>query len=69
MRIGVVGATGYTGSAVLAALSSRPGAEVTVVTSRGEAGRRLTDLLPHLAGVPQYRDLVLEDPAGLARIR
>ncbi|MDR2611649.1 MAG: N-acetyl-gamma-glutamyl-phosphate reductase [Deltaproteobacteria bacterium] len=65
MRIGVVGATGYTGAGVLAALAGRPGSEVTVVTSRGEAGRPLVELLPSLAGVPGYRGLTLTDPAGL----
>ncbi|MDR1035327.1 MAG: N-acetyl-gamma-glutamyl-phosphate reductase [Deltaproteobacteria bacterium] len=69
MRIGVVGAIGYTGSAVLGALAGRPDTQVTVVTSRGEAGGCLTDLLPHLSGVPGYRDLVLEDPADLEKIR
>ncbi|MDR3152979.1 MAG: N-acetyl-gamma-glutamyl-phosphate reductase [Deltaproteobacteria bacterium] len=69
MRIGVIGATGYTGSAVLGILAQRPGTEVTVVTSRGEAGRALTDSLPHLAGVPAYAGLVLEDPADLEKIR
>ncbi|MDR1314648.1 MAG: N-acetyl-gamma-glutamyl-phosphate reductase [Deltaproteobacteria bacterium] len=69
MKVGVVGAIGYTGSAVLGVLSGRPGTEVTVVTSRGDAGRRLADMLPQLSGVPGYRDLALEDPADLEKIK
>jgi N-acetyl-gamma-glutamyl-phosphate reductase len=69
MRIGVVGAVGYTGSAVLGVLSGRPRTEVTVVTSRGDAGKRLVDLVPHLSGVPAYADLILEDPGELERIK
>jgi N-acetyl-gamma-glutamyl-phosphate reductase len=69
MKVGVVGAVGYTGSAVLGILAGRPGTEVTVATSRGDAGKALPEALPHLAGVPQYRGLVLEDPAGLEKIK
>ncbi|MDR1039000.1 MAG: N-acetyl-gamma-glutamyl-phosphate reductase [Deltaproteobacteria bacterium] len=69
MRIGVIGATGYTGAAVLGVLAGRPGSEVTLVTSRGLKGRRLADELPHLSGVTGYGDLVLEDPADLEKLK
>lgn len=50
IKVGVVGATGYTGVELLRLLVPHPEAEVTVVTSRKEAGRRVDDLFPNLRG-------------------
>jgi N-acetyl-gamma-glutamyl-phosphate reductase len=69
MKVGIIGATGYTGMGLLNELAERPKTELTVVTSRGEAGKRLTAIHPHLSGVPAYRDLVLEDPGDLVKIK
>ena len=43
IKIGIVGATGYTGVELLRLLSSHPNAEVTAVTSRSEAGIAVAD--------------------------
>ncbi|MGM0554270.1 MAG: N-acetyl-gamma-glutamyl-phosphate reductase [Pseudomonadota bacterium] len=51
IRIGVVGATGYTGVELLRLLAGHPAAELAVVTSRGDAGRPVADLFPSLRGV------------------
>ena len=59
-RIGIVGGTGYTGSELIRLLSGHPEVTLAVVTSRGEAGRDLGDLFPHLAGRVQLR---FEPPA------
>jgi N-acetyl-gamma-glutamyl-phosphate reductase len=61
----VVGATGYTGAELLRLLSTHPEVDPVVVTSRGEAGRRLDELFPNLRG---HLDLefVAPDPARLA---
>ena len=40
IKIGIVGATGYTGVELLRLLANHPNAEVTAITSRGEAGIR-----------------------------
>ena len=58
-RIGIVGGTGYTGSELLRLLVGHPRAHVAVITSRAEAGQRVTDALPMLRG---RIDLVFEDP-------
>jgi N-acetyl-gamma-glutamyl-phosphate reductase len=50
IRVGVVGGTGYTGSELLRLLVGHPGAAVTAITSRGEAGTGVADLFPHLRG-------------------
>ena len=60
IRVGVVGGTGYTGVELLRLLLRHPGVTVSLITSRGEAGRRLDDLFPSLLGAC---DLAFTDPA------
>ena len=50
IKVGVVGGTGYTGVELLRLLVNHPEAEVSVITSRSEAGRRVDDLFPNLRG-------------------
>lgn len=50
IRAGIVGATGYTGSELLRLLLRHPAVEVAAVTSRGEAGRAVSDFFPALRG-------------------
>ncbi|MDR0354880.1 MAG: N-acetyl-gamma-glutamyl-phosphate reductase [Deltaproteobacteria bacterium] len=66
MRIGIIGASGYAGQELLRLLASRPGDEVVFVTSRQEAGQRLTEVLPFLASLANYDSLKFEEPKGLA---
>ena len=42
-RIGIIGATGYTGVELLRLLLNHPEIEVTVLTSRKYAGARIDD--------------------------
>lgn len=50
VRCGIVGGTGYTGAELLRLLVRHPDVEVAVVTSRGEAGKQVSDLFPNLRG-------------------
>ncbi|MFT4613942.1 MAG: N-acetyl-gamma-glutamyl-phosphate reductase [Bacteroidia bacterium] len=50
IRVGIVGGTGYTGVELLRLLAQHEEAEVSVITSRGESGRRVDDLYPNLRG-------------------
>lgn len=50
VRVGIIGATGYTALETLLILLRHPGAEVTVATSRSEAGQQIGDVHPILAG-------------------
>lgn len=50
VRVGIIGATGYTALETLLILLRHPEAEVTVATSRSEAGQQIGDVHPVLAG-------------------
>ena len=50
VRVGIVGGTGYTGVELLRLLAQHEQAEVVVITSRAESGRRVDDLYPNLRG-------------------
>lgn len=65
IRVGVVGGTGYTGAELLRLLARHPAAELTVATSREQAGRPVAGLFQNLRG-----EVGLEfsppDPAALS---
>jgi len=50
LKCGIVGATGYTGSELLRILVTHPDVELTVVTSRSEAGKCVDERFSHLRG-------------------
>ena len=60
IKVGIVGATDYTGSELLRLLVLHPKVEITVVTSRTEKGRPVADMFPHVRG---YIDLPFTDPS------
>ncbi len=60
LKIGIVGGTGYTGVELLRLLAIHPHAELTAITSRGEAGLPVADMFPSLRG---FVDLAFSDPA------
>jgi N-acetyl-gamma-glutamyl-phosphate reductase len=66
LRIAIVGSSGYTGGELFRILLYHPGVEVTVVTSEKSAGKPITDIFPHLAGLT---NLICEplDPEGIAK--
>ncbi|MES0872924.1 N-acetyl-gamma-glutamyl-phosphate reductase [Sinimarinibacterium thermocellulolyticum] len=59
IKVGIVGGTGYTGAELLRLLAQHPQAQVSVLTSRKEAGERADALFPHLRG---QTDLHFEAP-------
>ena len=50
IKAGIVGGTGYTGAELLRLLAVHPDVEVTVITSRKEAGKPVSELYPGLRG-------------------
>jgi N-acetyl-gamma-glutamyl-phosphate reductase len=65
MRIGVIGASGYAGLELLRILAGRGADEVTLVTSRQEAGQPLTSFFPALSTLANYDQLKFEEPVAL----
>lgn len=59
LKVGIVGGTGYTGVELLRLLALHPQAELSVITSRGEAGQPVAEMFPSLRG---YVDLSFIDP-------
>jgi N-acetyl-gamma-glutamyl-phosphate reductase len=59
IKVGVVGATGYTGVELLRILVKHPHVTIQAVTSRAEAGLSIATLFPSLRGLI---DLKFEDP-------
>ncbi|MCB0354664.1 MAG: N-acetyl-gamma-glutamyl-phosphate reductase [Bdellovibrionales bacterium] len=57
-QIGVVGASGYTGAELLRLLALHPDFDVTNVTAHSQAGKSVSAIHPHLAGI--YPQLVTE---------
>ncbi len=59
IRVGILGASGYTGSELARLLATHPHAKLTAATASGERiGQKLSDLFPSLRGVC---DLELEE--------
>ena len=59
IKVGVVGATGYTGVELLRLLVRHPQVEIVCVTSRSEAGQRVDAMFPNLRG---FLDLTFVAP-------
>jgi N-acetyl-gamma-glutamyl-phosphate reductase len=59
IKIGVIGGTGYTGVELLRLLAAHPQADLRVITSRGEAGKKVAELFPSLRG---HVDLTFTEP-------
>lgn len=57
-RVGIIGASGFTGAELLRLLAGHPAMEVVLVTGESTAGERVADLYPALEGV--HPDLVYE---------
>ncbi|MCL4113384.1 UNVERIFIED_CONTAM: hypothetical protein GTU68_019510, partial [Idotea baltica] len=59
-KIGIVGATGYTGVELLRLLSVHPDIEISYVTSRANANTRVDAMFPNLRN---YIDIEFSDPS------
>lgn len=59
INVGIVGGTGYTGVELLRLLVKHPEVQVSVITSRAEAGTPIADLYPNLRG---HTDLAFTEP-------
>ena len=51
IKIGILGASGYTGAELIRLLARHPEAEITILTADRHAGRPLAQVFPHLGGL------------------
>lgn len=61
-RVGIVGASGYTGAELLRLASGHPSMEVALATSREFAGRAVADVYPNLSTGLSFSEM---DPSAL----
>ena len=67
MKVGVIGASGYSGEVLVKLLLGHPQVTLAAVTSRSNAGKALAQVMPALRGVDQGLKFVDSDAAALAK--
>jgi N-acetyl-gamma-glutamyl-phosphate reductase len=60
-KIGIVGATGYTGSELVRILTLHPEIEIAAITSQSRAGEAFSDVHPFLQGIADQRLSTIEE--------
>jgi N-acetyl-gamma-glutamyl-phosphate reductase len=60
LRVGILGAGGYTGAELVRHLHGHPKLSIVMVGAKEKAGKRLSEVLPGALGVAGLSDLVLE---------
>lgn len=60
-KIGIVGATGYTGSELMRILLNHPDIEITLITSESRAGEKFSDVHPFLEGIADQKLISLNE--------
>ncbi|WP_258105329.1 N-acetyl-gamma-glutamyl-phosphate reductase [Marinoscillum sp. MHG1-6] len=51
IKIGIIGATGYTGSELVRLLTDHPNAEIKIITSESRAGEKFSDVHPQFLNI------------------
>src|SRR3954469_14802295 len=71
LRVGIVGAAGYTGAGLVRLIHQHPRLELVYVAAKERAGQRLEQALPSTAGIRGLGDRVLEtfEPERAAELR
>ncbi len=66
MKVGIIGASGYSGETLVKLLLAHPRVTLAAVTSRSHAGKALSQVIPALRGVDRGLKFVDSDAAALA---
>jgi len=66
MKVGIVGATGYSGEVLVKLLLAHPRVTLAAVTSRSQAGKPLASVIPSVRGADRGLKFTDSDPAALA---
>src|SRR5438270_6866347 len=66
MKVGIVGASGYSGEVLVKLLLGHPRVTLAAVTSRTHAGKPLATVIPSVRGIDRGLKFVDSDPTALA---
>jgi N-acetyl-gamma-glutamyl-phosphate reductase len=66
MKVGIIGASGYSGEVLVKLLLGHPHVTLTAVTSRSNAGKSLASVIPSVRGADQGLKFTDSDPVALA---
>src|SRR5687767_12497181 len=66
MKVGIVGASGYSGEVLVKLLLGHPRVTLAAVTSRSQAGKPLATVVPSVRGADRGLKFTDSDPAALA---
>jgi N-acetyl-gamma-glutamyl-phosphate reductase len=66
MKVGIVGASGYSGEVLVKLLLGHPNVTLAAVTSRSNAGKSLASVIPSVRGADRGLKFTDSDPASLA---
>ena len=66
MKVGIVGASGYSGEVLVRLLLQHPRVTLAAVTSRSQAGKALAAVIPAVRGADRGLTFTDSDPAALA---
>jgi N-acetyl-gamma-glutamyl-phosphate reductase len=61
LRIGILGASGYTGAELLRLLARHPGVEIKLLTADRQAGKPIAEIFPHLGSLDLPIPVKIED--------
>ncbi len=61
LRIGILGASGYTGAELLRLLARHPGVEIKLLTADRQAGKPIAEIFPHLGTLDLPIPVKIED--------
>jgi N-acetyl-gamma-glutamyl-phosphate reductase len=62
VKVGIIGASGYSGEELVRLLLTHPHAELTAVTSRQYAGQTIAQIFPRFGQYPRARELRFSEP-------
>jgi len=65
MKVGIVGASGYSGEVLVKLLLGHPQVQLAALTSRTHAGKSLASVMPAVRGIDQGLKFIDSDPAAL----
>ncbi len=64
VKVGIIGASGYSGEELVRLLLSHPHVELTAITSRQNAGQTLAQVFPQFSHYPQAKGMHFSEPVA-----